>query len=105
MEAQYQLGMMYGDREGVKRDYDESYFWMEKAAEQGHVMAQYRLGSIYANGLGINKSLILAYMWTDIAIEGGYKEALEKKYELATMMTFGQIETAKKMVKEWLEKH
>jgi uncharacterized protein len=35
--AQYNLGVMYRDGQGVQQDYKEAVSWYRKAAEQGHM--------------------------------------------------------------------
>jgi TPR repeat protein len=51
--AQFQLGDMYHDGEGVSQDYKEAARWLRKAAEQGVVNAQYSLGGMYIYGEGV----------------------------------------------------
>ncbi|MGN6876123.1 tetratricopeptide repeat protein, partial [Neisseria sp. P0021.S007] len=53
--AQYILGVMYADGEGVRQDYAEALKWYRKAAEQGDARAQSDLGLMYANGQGVRQ--------------------------------------------------
>ncbi|WP_277600823.1 tetratricopeptide repeat protein [Eikenella corrodens] len=46
-DAQYNLGVMYDNGQGVRQDYAEAARWYRKAAEQGYAKAQYNLGSMY----------------------------------------------------------
>ena len=46
-EAQNDLGVMYGNGEGVPQDYKEAVKWYRLAAEQGVAAAQYNLGGMY----------------------------------------------------------
>ena len=39
-EAQFNLGVMYDNGQGVKQDYFKAVEWYQKAAEQGHPLAQ-----------------------------------------------------------------
>ena len=43
-DAQFNLGLMYRNGEGVQQDHEESAKWFRRAAEQGHAGAQSRLG-------------------------------------------------------------
>ena len=43
-DAQFNLGLMYRNGEGVQQDHKESAKWFRRAAEQGHAGAQSRLG-------------------------------------------------------------
>ena len=49
-EAQFLLGYMYSEGEGVSEDDREAVKWYRKAAEQGHANAQYELGWLYSSG-------------------------------------------------------
>ena len=55
IEAQYNLGDMYRDGEGVRQDYKKAIYWYEKAANQGYAPAQYNLGVMYSNGKGVKQ--------------------------------------------------
>ena len=52
-EAQWSLGNLYLDGQGVPQDYTQAAFWWSKAAEQGHAQAQYNLGLSYGFGRGV----------------------------------------------------
>jgi len=51
--AQYKLGAMYDNGEGVTIDFIEAEKWYKKAACQGVSVAQSRLGSLYYYGRGV----------------------------------------------------
>ena len=42
--AQYNLGLMYANGQGVHQDDAQAVRWYRKAAEQGYAKAQYNLG-------------------------------------------------------------
>jgi TPR repeat protein len=48
-EAQFRLGEMYADGQGVEQDIGKSIAYLEKAAGQGHVEAAYFLGDYLCN--------------------------------------------------------
>ena len=50
--AQFNLGNMYANGEGVPQDDAEAVRWYRLAAEQGNAGAQLNLGNMYANGRG-----------------------------------------------------
>ena len=62
-EAQYRLGRMFLDGDGVSQDHVQSVAWFRKAAAQGHPRAQNNLGIAYAKGLGVSKDDTLAVEW------------------------------------------
>ena len=69
--AQYNLGLMYTQGQGVRKDYVEAFKWYQKAAEQGHVDAQVNLGGLYADGLGVRQNYKIAKEWFGKACDNG----------------------------------
>ena len=65
--AQYNLGVMYNQGEGVPEDKAEAARWYRLAAEQGHTGAQYNLGVMYAIGEGIPEEDAEAVRWYRMA--------------------------------------
>ena len=51
--AQYNLGLMSYDGEGMPQDDAEAFQWFRRAAEQGYADAQLSLGVMHANGQGL----------------------------------------------------
>ena len=51
--AQFNLGNMYYNGEGVPQDDATAVMWYTKAAEQGNAAAQSNLGNMYYNGEGV----------------------------------------------------
>jgi TPR repeat protein len=76
-DAQFKLGNMYQNGQGVLKDFSKAFKWYQKAAEQGNADAQYRLGSLHLAGEVVIRDeqkgcdLILA------SGEQGNKEAIE----------------------------
>ena len=73
--AQFNLGRMYSDGDGVAKDEREAVKWWRKAAEQGYAKAQYNLGWGYMNGRGVAEDGREAVKWYRKAAEQGLKEA------------------------------
>ena len=48
--AQYNLGYMYANGQGVPQDYKQAVKWFTKAAEQGYAKAQVVLAGCYVKG-------------------------------------------------------
>ena len=69
--AQFNLGVMYDEGLGVKKDYIETVKWYRKAAEQGHAEAQCYLGTMYQNGEGLPVDFGEAVKWFRKAAEKG----------------------------------
>ena len=55
-EAQFYLGRMYYNGQGVKKDFTKAKEWFEKATEQHNMTAQAFLGGMYWNGDGVDKN-------------------------------------------------
>lgn len=70
-KAQYWLGVMYKNGEGVEKDSVEAFRWYRKAAEQGDVGMQNHLGYWYSVGKGVEKDYAEAVKWYRKAAEQG----------------------------------
>jgi TPR repeat protein len=84
-EAQFILGMMYAQGQGVAQNYAEAARWFRRAAEQGDPRAQFGLGVSYDNGQGVPKDYAEAVRWYRRAAEQGNPRAqnnLGLMYEL-----------------------
>ena len=84
--AQYKLGNMYKNGEGVSEDDAKAVKWYRKAAEQGHVRAQYDLGRSIAGGQGTLLNGIEAAKWFRKAAEQGHAMA---QYRLGLRYSMG----------------
>ena len=104
-EAQSNLGAMYARGLGVTQDYKQAVSWYEKSAAQGFADAQHNLGVMYGKGLGVTQDYIEAYKWHSIASAYGMEESRDIKDSIVKVMTPIQIESARKLAREWMEKH
>ncbi len=57
VDAQYNLGFMYANGEGVPPDYAEAAKWYRRAAEQGDGISQSTLASCMPRAMGSRRSL------------------------------------------------
>ncbi len=108
-KAQYNLGLMYYNGEGVPQDYAEAVKWYRKAAEQGHAKAQLFLGNMYGNGQGVPQDYVQAYMWYILAASRfppgkGHDLAVKNRDIVAEKMTPEQKSEAQKLAREWKPK-
>jgi|GEM_PF-2564724 len=85
--AQYNLGVMYGNGNGVLKDNKICLKWYTLAAEQGHADAQYNLGAMWDNGKGIVESNQAAVKWYTLAAKQGDADA---QYNLGAMWDNGK---------------
>lgn len=95
-EAQYHLGMMYNNGQGVSEDPQKAFEWFSKAADSGDPLAAYKMGCYFAGqfkgvvGVDLTKSLQLkliaadegySFAQSDVGIvyfeQGNYAEAIK----------------------------
>lgn len=74
-DAQWYMGVMFHDGQGVDKDYAEAVKWFRKAAEQGHVRGEFNLGVMYRRGNGVKQDNAEAVKWYYKAAERGLAEA------------------------------
>lgn len=99
--AQYTLGLMYDNGEGVPEDDIEAAKWYRLVAEQGDVDAQYSLGLMYAKGEGVPKDYIQAYKWWNLAATEGEERSRRHKEIIGKLMSREQIAVAQRLSREW----
>lgn len=73
--AQYNLGLLYHEGQGVPKDYAEAATWWRKAADQGDATAQWSLGTLYNFGQGVPRDYRQAAFWYLQAADQGNAEA------------------------------
>ena len=81
-KAQYNLGGMYYNGKGVRKDYAQAVQWYRKAAEQGLAEAQFNLGLMYYNGQGVRQNLVIAKEWYGKACDNGLQQGCDAYREL-----------------------
>ena len=69
--AQFDLGVMYANGDGIAKDKTEAVKWYRKAADQGHPTAQSNLGVMYDKGNGVAKDEAEAAKWYRKAADQG----------------------------------
>jgi TPR repeat protein len=63
VNAQWVLGFMYLNGEGMPQNYKQAAYWLTKAADQGFALAQFNLGFMYDNGEGVSQDYEKALDW------------------------------------------
>jgi len=102
--AQFRLGSLYENGDGVPRDFAKARLWYEKAAAQGEAKAQFYLGIQSAYGEGGPLDLVQAHMWYSLAAGNGNAHAPGYRDDLGRQMTPAQIDEAHKRAREWKPK-
>ncbi len=85
-KAQFNLGVMYYNGQGVPKEYAEAVKWYRKSAEQGDANAQYSLGQLYRKGQGAPQDYAKAMKWFRKAADQGDAES---QYNLGVMYDEG----------------
>ncbi|MGZ8946312.1 MAG: J domain-containing protein [Methylococcaceae bacterium] len=86
-DAQFQVGLIYANGQGIPKDENQAAIWFGKAAKQGHREAQTKLGYMYATGKGVELNYNLAAYWCYKSAEQGDVVA---QYYLGLMYAKGQ---------------
>ena len=103
--AQYYLGLMYEQGDGVEQDHVESARWYTRAAEQGDGLSQMSLSFLYLEGEGVALDLVEALKWLYLAKNSQIRGA-DMGIDLTEQkMTPAQIAEAQRLAREWLEAH
>jgi hypothetical protein len=70
-EAQFGLGLKYGNSTAPLQDFVRAAEWYRKAAEQNHALAQFNLGIMYTKGQGVPRDDAEGVRWIRKAAEQG----------------------------------
>ena len=103
-DAQYNLGVMYRDGQGVPRDHRTAVKWLKLAAEQGDANAQLNLSLMYGDGAGVIQDNVYAHMWGNIAASNGQENGRKLRDIIAKRMTPADISAAQKLARECVRK-
>ena len=85
--ANYTVGVMCRDGQGVRQDYAEAARRFRLAADQGYAIAQEALGSMYYQGQGVPQDYAAAVSWFRKAADRGYAKG---QHNLGVMYANGQ---------------
>jgi len=99
--AQFYLGNMYGNGNGIPKNYKQAIYWYAKAVEQGNADAQLNLGGMYRYGNGIPKDYVMAYMWLNLAASQGDDVVRAGREMFERSMTPEQVAEAQRLTREW----
>ena len=76
--AQFNLGLLYANGQGVPKDDAQARQWYEKAAAQGHAEAQVNLGILLAYARGGPQDYRMAVYWLRLSANQGNDLAQRK---------------------------
>jgi uncharacterized protein len=105
-DAAYMLGyLIIQDASPSVADLKKAYAYFLSAANDWNEKAQEKLGFMIYNGLGTEKNFVQAYKWLELSASTGYEDSHYLRALVAKSMTPRQIESAKKLAKDWFEKN
>lgn len=104
--AQYRLGMLYYNGQGVGEDEKLAIYWWKKAAAQGNVESMFQLGSAFLFGSQTAKFVPdpdrEAAMWYFQAASAGHAEA---QYHLGLLFLAGKgVVESRQEAARWMQK-
>ena len=103
--AQYFLGRMYAQGQGVDKDPAKAAEWYRKAAEQGVADAQYRLGALYETGEGVPLDQEYAHGWFAVAAHLGNGKAQGGLERTRERLTTPELAEAEKLARDFIQKY
>ena len=93
--AQFNLGQMYRQGQGVPMDAVEAARRYRQAAAQGDAQSQYNMGVMYFNAAeGIPRNLVFSHMWLTLSAMSGVENAARNRTIVTREMTPEQITEA-----------
>ena len=101
--AQYNLGVMHANGQGVTADDAGALKWYQLAADQGHAKAQNNLGVLYSESDTVPQDKVAALMWFILAEAQGFEGAKRSRESASSGMTADQIAEAERRAREKLK--
>ncbi len=96
-KAQFKLGSLYENGQGVPQDYTKAVKWYRLAAAGGNPLGSSRLADMYNDGQGVLQNHTKAHMWYNIAAANGDEFAGMYRAKVAKKMTPAAIKKAESM--------
>jgi TPR repeat protein len=102
--AQFNLGLMYYEGQGLPLDFGQAAAWFTKSAEQDYAKAQYNLGAMYGIGKGVKRDYVQAYKWLNLCAAKGDARCSEQRDLVAKKLKGSQLGTAQRLSSEFTPK-
>ena len=74
--AQFDLGVMYLQGNGVVKNERVAFHYLHKAARKNHMEAKFQMGLCFLEGRGVKKQAQLARYWFKLAVKAGHPKAM-----------------------------
>lgn len=92
--AQHNLALVHLRGRAPKSDPQLAFDLLRRAARSGHAPSMQKIGDLYQVGRGVDEDPIAAMAWYGIAAEFGDTLAIERRRQLASHMSKGQLTKA-----------
>lgn len=99
--AQFNIGLLYQEGQGVPQNYTEAAKWFERSADQGYLKAEHNLGAMYASGRGVKRDYVQAYKWMSLCAAGGDGGCASQRDQIAQKLSAGKLAKAQQLASEW----
>lgn len=99
-DAQFTLACFYYVGNGVQKNKDSAFVWLNSAAKQGSVDAMQALGIHYERGEGVAANPVESYAWRLLAQEKGNVLAGQEAEKMAASLSAEQISQGRTRAKE-----
>jgi TPR repeat protein len=103
--AQYLIGRMYADGQGVEKNSETAAKWYRKASVKGVADAQLRLAAQYQIGDGVPRDMETAYAWYSVAATLGSAKAKAALQESSKFLSPVELKEAQAFSAELIEKY
>jgi Sel1 repeat len=103
--AQDDVGTLYAEGRGVKRDDRAAVYWLKKSAEQGNRLGTCNLALQYARGQGVARNPVLALKWSLISHALDQLKCFPDDFVDALKPSRAQIKKSAKLALVWLRSH
>ena len=74
-DAQYHLGWLYANGNGLNVDVRRAVYWWQQAANNGYLDAQFAIGLAYTTGEGLKADRTEAFKWFISAAKSGHEDS------------------------------
>ncbi|MDA0821567.1 MAG: tetratricopeptide repeat protein [Proteobacteria bacterium] len=103
--AQYFIGRMYADGQGVEKNSETAAKWYRKASVKGVADAQLRLAGQYQIGDGVPRDMEAAYAWYSVAATLGNAKAKVAMEESSKLLSAEELKEAQAFSAELIENY
>jgi TPR repeat protein len=99
--AQFNVGLLYYEGQGVPQGYANAAEWFRRSAQQGYSKAQYDLGAMYGAGRGVKRDYVTAYVWLSLCAAQGDGRCVAQRDLVAAKLSPGKLADAQRQSQAW----